>query len=34
MLVGGPFIFIYSIVEYVPAIATDVLLLPMDGYFV
>ena len=34
MMVGGPFIFIYSIVEYVPAIATDVLLLPMDGYWV
>ena len=33
-VVAAPFIFIYSLVEYVPAIATDVVLLPVDAYYV
>jgi len=28
----APVLFVYSLVEYVPAIATDVVLLPMDAY--
>jgi hypothetical protein len=27
-----PVVFIYALVEYIPAVATDVVLLPMDAY--